>query len=73
MGSAITAAREAGTPLRAVMLERLGPNVWHDTPAKAMGVLEELEETAFLWNSVHPESLSGSAIDDLRTAFDAPW
>ena len=38
-----------GTPIRAVMLERLGPNVWHDTPAAAMAVLEELEETARLW------------------------
>jgi hypothetical protein len=31
------------------MLERLGPNVWHETPAAAMAVLEELEETAKLW------------------------
>jgi ribulose-5-phosphate 4-epimerase/fuculose-1-phosphate aldolase len=31
------------------MLERLGPNVWHQTPAAAMAVLEELEETARLW------------------------
>ena len=31
------------------MLARLGPNVWHDTPAAAMAVLEELEETARLW------------------------
>ncbi|HEY9028745.1 MAG TPA: aldolase, partial [Burkholderiaceae bacterium] len=38
----------AGTPIRAVMLARLGPNVWHDTPAAAMAVLEELEETARL-------------------------
>ena len=27
---------EQGTPLRAVMLTRLGPNVWHDSPAQAM-------------------------------------
>ena len=38
----------AGTPIRAVMLERLGPNVWHESPAAAMAVLEELEETAKL-------------------------
>jgi hypothetical protein len=37
------------TPIRAVMLDRLGPNVWHDTPAAAMATLEELEETARLW------------------------
>ncbi len=39
---------EAGTPIRAVMLERLGPNVWHRTAAAAMATLEELEETARL-------------------------
>ena len=43
-----------GTPIRAVMLERLGPNVWHDTPAAAMAVLEELEETARLWLHERP-------------------
>jgi 3-dehydro-4-phosphotetronate decarboxylase len=31
------------------MLDRLGPNVWHRTPAEAMATLEELEETARLW------------------------
>jgi 3-dehydro-4-phosphotetronate decarboxylase len=45
---AIARHGEAGTPIRAVMLERLGPNVWHDTPAAAMATLEELEETAKL-------------------------
>ena len=35
--------------LRSVMLARLGPNVWHDTPAVAMAVLEEIEETARPW------------------------
>ncbi|MDP3610297.1 MAG: aldolase, partial [Rubrivivax sp.] len=30
-----------GTPIRAVMLERLGPNVWHGTPGQASAVLEE--------------------------------
>ncbi len=38
-----------GTPIRAVMLDRLGPNVWHRTPAETSAVLEELEETARLW------------------------
>src|SRR5664280_1968056 len=31
------------TPIRGVMLDRLGPNVWHNSPAAAMAVLEELE------------------------------
>jgi len=38
----------AGTPIRAVMLERLGRNVWHDSPAAAMATLEQLEESARL-------------------------
>ena len=36
------------TPIRAVMLDKLGPTVWHSSPAEAMVVLEELEETAHL-------------------------
>jgi len=40
---------DAGRAIRAAMLQRLGPNVWHDTPAAAMATLEELEETARLW------------------------
>ena len=38
-----------GVALRAVMCERLGPQVWADTPGAAMAILEELEETARLW------------------------
>lgn len=64
-----------GTPIRAVMLERLGPSVWHDTPAQAMAVLEELEETARLacLASHAPEPLTESQIDELRVAFGARW
>ena len=64
-----------GTPLRAVMLTRLGPNVWHDTPAQAMAVLEELEETARLWQLCRPkpQPLSPEAIQELRVAFGARW
>ncbi|HZN47392.1 MAG TPA: aldolase [Ramlibacter sp.] len=64
-----------GMPLRAVMMTRLGPNVWHDTPAQAMAVLEELEETAKLWqlSSPRPEPLSPEAIQELRVAFGARW
>ena len=32
-----------GKPIRAVMLDRLGPNVWHGSPAAAMATLEALE------------------------------
>ena len=64
-----------GTPIRAVMLSRLGPNVWHDTPAQAMAVLEELEETAKLWNlaTTKPQPLSDDAIAELRSTFAASW
>ena len=66
---------EAGTPIRAVTLARLGPNVWHDTPGAAMAVLEELEETARLvvlaGGSIPP--LGDTQIDELRRAFGARW
>lgn len=65
----------ATRPLRAVMLDRLGPTVWHSSPAAAMAVLEELEETARLWllsgRSAAP--LNAAEIDELRAAFNAPW
>jgi hypothetical protein len=37
--AAITRYAKAGTPIRSAMLERLGPTVWHDTPAAAMAAL----------------------------------
>ena len=73
---------EGGRPIRAVMLDRLGPNVWHETPAAAMAVLEELEETARLMlllssaGAIPPESpepLTGPQVDELRAAFAARW
>jgi len=71
----IEAAREQGMPIRAVMMERLGPNVWHDSPAAAMAVLEELEETARLWLMTHPkpQPLTEDRIDELRSHFGARW
>jgi ribulose-5-phosphate 4-epimerase/fuculose-1-phosphate aldolase len=65
----------ADTPIRAVMLDRLGPNVWHNSPAAAMAVLEELEETARLWlmTQPKPEPLSETAIQQLRDSFGAIW
>lgn len=64
-----------GTPIRAVMLDRLGPNVWHNSPAAAMAVLEELEETARLWmmTTPKPAPLSAEAIEQLRASFGAIW
>ena len=63
-----------GTPIRAVMLPRLGPNVWHDTPAAAMATLEELEETARLM-LLQPETspLPKRELQILRDTFGAHW
>lgn len=65
----------ARRPIRAVLLERLGPNVWHETPAAAMATLEELEETAKLWlmTNPRPAPLSDGQIEELRTVFGARW
>jgi 3-dehydro-4-phosphotetronate decarboxylase len=71
----IAAFASRGTPLRAVMLDRLGPNVWHDTPAQASAVLEELEETARLWllSGRAAAPLDEAALDALRQTFHARW
>jgi ribulose-5-phosphate 4-epimerase/fuculose-1-phosphate aldolase len=75
VADAIVAARQRGVPIRAVMLDRLGPNVWHDSPATASAVLEELEETARLWllTQRRAEPLSDAQIDELRGTFGARW
>ena len=65
---------EQGSPIRALMLARLGPNVWHDTPAAAMATLEELEETARLMQlQSHTPPLHASELDELRQTFGARW
>ena len=71
----ITRFGEQGTPIRAVMLSRLGPNVWHQTPAAAMAVLEELEETAKLMHlATSPITpLTPKQIQELRETFGAKW
>ena len=80
VAAAITAAAARGTPLRAVMMDRLGPNVWHASPAEAMATLEELEETAKLWlvcstlpESRRPRPLTEVQIEELRRQFGARW
>jgi len=71
----IAAALARGVPIRAVMLDRLGPNVRHRTPDEASAVLEELEETARLWltSERRAEPLSSGAIDELCAAFGLGW
>lgn len=63
------------TPIRAVMIDRLGPNVWHGSLAAAMATLEELEETARLWLTYTPKPapLSPEQIEELRVHFRASW
>ena len=73
VAEAIAQAQARGVPIRAVMLERLGPNVWHESPAAAMATLEELEETAKLWLMTRPPPLSQSQLDELRSQFGARW
>ena len=75
VAAAIERAAARGAPIRAVMLARLGPNVWHETPAAAMAVLEECEETARLWLACEPKPapLSPAQIDKLRRQFGARW
>lgn len=72
---AITQAAQRGAPLRAVMLDRLGPVVWGPSPAQAMATLEELEETAKLWLMCHrkPAPLTDPQIEELRRHFGACW
>lgn len=71
----ITRHGEAGTPIRSVMLARLGPIAWHASLASAMAVIEELEETARLAMLVDPPPapLDEAAIDELRRVFGARW
>lgn len=66
---------DAGTPIRAVMLNRLGPVVWHDSPGAAMAVLEELEETARLAVLARAplQPLDAASIEELRAGFGARW
>ena len=70
-----TLIANAQRPLHAVMLERLGPTVWHHSPGSAMALLEELEETARLWllTDRSTEPLTETQIADLRTRFNALW
>jgi ribulose-5-phosphate 4-epimerase/fuculose-1-phosphate aldolase len=71
----VAEARAQGRTPRAVMLDRLGPLVWQASPAEAMAVLEELEETARLWLMCRPrpEPLDAAQLDELRSAFGALW
>ena len=73
VASTITRYAEQTLALHAVILSRLGPNVWHDTPAQAMATLEDLEETARLHTLCPASPLSDAQIEELRQTFGAHW
>ena len=75
VAEALARGRANGAAARAVLLDRLGPVVWHDSPAAAMATLEELEETARLWLMTDPKPapLTPAQIYELRRAFGARW
>lgn len=75
VAQAIERYARLGTPIRAVMLRRLGPNVWHDSPGAAMATLEELEETARLYQLAGASTppLTEPHIEELRQQFGARW
>jgi len=73
--AAIARFAARGTPIRAVMLARLGPVVWHESLSAACAVLEEIEATARLCTDRTREAppLSEERIGELRTHFGARW
>lgn len=74
MADAITRYGQRGTPLRALMLGRWGPNVWHVSLESAMATLQKLEETSrlqLLRPGVQP--LSNPQIEVLRQTVGARW
>lgn len=64
----------AGT-VRGVLLERLGPVVWHRSVSAASATLEELEETARLWLLCRdkPAPLQQTHISELCHTFGVRW
>ena len=61
--------------VRGVLLERLGPVVWHESVSQAAFALEELEETARLWMMLKdkPAALGSAEIEELCQTFGVRW
>ena len=75
VGERIDQYLSQGIPIRAVMLSSLGPLVWHDSAAKTMATLEELEESAklcFLLDQAGKTMLP-SQIQELKEVFNSSW
>lgn len=68
------AARLRQRPILGVLLERLGPVVWHRDLAAAGAMLEELEETAKLWLMLdpRPKPLGPGVVRELQRRFGDP-
>lgn len=66
---------ELACKVRGVMLERLGPVIWGHSVSTACAALEELEETAKLWQQAitKPQPLSEEAVQELCEVFSARW
>ena len=75
VAQAVAQSVQQGRALRAVMLDRLGPVVWHASLAQASATLEELEETARLWllGGRAAVPLAEPQIQELRDSFAAVW
>lgn len=71
----IEALSAKGVVLRAVMCDRLGPQVWNKDLPSAMATLEELEQTARLWIDAkcNVQPLARSQLDALRERFGCVW
>ncbi|WP_295953410.1 class II aldolase/adducin family protein, partial [Rhodoferax sp.] len=63
---------QAQLPIRAVMLSRLGPNVWHDSPSAAMATLEETAKLVSK-NLSSVCALTEPQLYELRQIFDVKW
>ncbi len=75
VAQAAARAAERGHRIHAVLLERLGPVVWHSSPRAASATLEELEETAKLWllTQRSPAPLSQEQLTELRQHSAGLW
>ncbi|MEK6419053.1 MAG: aldolase [Burkholderia gladioli] len=70
--------RELAGAVRGVLLERLGPVVWHRSLREASAMLEELEETARLYLMMQARGtpvapLEARQIDELCATFGVRW
>ena len=67
---------EQGRPIRAVMLQRLGPNVWHDTPGSGDGGAGRTGRDRAADAARRPApgpAADRTQIDELRRTFGARW